>query len=77
MCVDLSLGGILFVGPGLWPGEAVILSLELPKAGTVRVAGKVLGARSHPSGSAHAIRFRSLTPTDLQLINRFVATQFA
>jgi hypothetical protein len=77
VCVDLSLGGILFVGPALWPDEPVNVSLQLPKAGTVRIPGHVLGARTHSAGSAYAIRFRSLTQTDLQLINRFVAIQFA
>jgi hypothetical protein len=77
VCVDLSLGGVLFVGQGLGPGDAVQVTLQLPRTGIVKIRGQVLGARTHSSGSGHAIRFRSLTQIDLQLINRFVANQFA
>ena len=73
MCNDLSLGGMLFLGPLVSVGQEVKLSMDLSGFGSVHVEGEVVGHRDHPHGWGVAIRFASLTQHDLTVINRFVA----
>ena len=77
MCTDLSLGGMLFVGPPLGTGEKVEVTLDLLHPGAVRLSGEVLEPRAPASGVAMAIRFPHLGPRELKAINRFVAFQLA
>ncbi len=77
LCTDLSLGGMLFVGPRLDTGEKVEVTLDLLHPGAVRLSGEVLEHRAPASGSAMAIRFPHLRPRELKAINRFVAFQLA
>src|SRR5262249_30991867 len=77
VCTDLSLGGMLFAGPLMSIGERVHLTLDLANVRSVRLAGEVLGHRSHGDGTRLAIRFPLLTQADLKAINRFVASQIA
>lgn len=77
LCTDLSLGGLLFVGPPLDSGERVEVVLELLPYAFVRLSGEVLDRRSLPAGAATAIRFPQLGPRELVAINRFVAFQLA
>jgi len=77
MCTDLSLGGMLFVGPPLGAGEKVEVTLDLLHPGAVRLSGEVLEPRAPASGDAMAIRFPHLGRRELKAINRFVAFQLA
>lgn len=77
MCNDVSLGGMLFLGPLVSVGQQVKLSMDLFGFGTVRVEGEVVGHRDHPDGWGMAIRFASLSQHDLKIINRFVADRRA
>lgn len=74
-CTDLSLGGMLFLGPLVSVGHKVNLSIDLSGLGTVRVQGEVVGHRQPSNGRGMAIRFLSLTQCDLKVISRFVADQ--
>ena len=77
VCTDLSLGGMLFVGPAVAIGEKINVTLDLSQSGSVRLGGEVLAHRSLPAGPAMAIRFPELSQRDLRAINRFVAHQLA
>ncbi len=77
LCTDLSLGGMLFVGPSLEVGEKVDVTLDLLESGSVRLNGEVLEHRMRPVGQAMAIRFPELSQHELKAINRFVAFQLA
>ena len=72
VCNDLSLGGMLFLGPLVSIGQQVKLSMDLG-FGSIRVEAEVVGHRDHPVGWGMAIRFASLSQHDLKVINRFVA----
>jgi c-di-GMP-binding flagellar brake protein YcgR len=77
MCTDLSLGGMLFLGPPLDAGEKVEVTLDLLHPGAVKLSGEVLERRTPAGGPAMAIRFPHLGPRELKAINRFVAFQLA
>src|SRR5215831_1977372 len=77
MCTDLSLGGMLFVGPPLDAGEKVDVTLDLLHPGAVELSGEVLEHRAPAGGPAMAIRFPHLGPRELKAINCFVAFQLA
>jgi hypothetical protein len=77
VCMDLSLGGMLFAGPLISVGERIQLTLELGSVGPIRLAGEVLDHRRHAEGTRSAIRFPVLSQSDLKAINRFVAGQIA
>src|ERR1700687_5168039 len=77
LCTDLSLGGMLFLGPAVAVGERINVTLELSDSGRVRLSGEVLGHRTLPVGGGMAIRFPGLTQRDLKAINRFVAFQLS
>lgn len=77
MCTDLSLGGMLFVGPPLDAGEKVEITLDLLHPGAVRLSGEVLEHRAPAGDPAMAIRFPLLGQRELKAINRFVAFQLA
>lgn len=72
VCNDISLGGMLFLGPLVSVGQGVKLSMDLAGFGTVRVEGEVVAHRDHPEGWGLAIRFASLSQHDLKAINQFV-----
>ncbi len=75
MCSDISLGGMLFLGPVVSVGENVKLTIEFPQLGRLRVSGEVLAHRHHEKGAGMAIRFARLGQSDLAIITRFVAEQ--
>jgi hypothetical protein len=77
LCTDLSLGGMLFLGPAVAVGERINVTLDLSDSGRVRLNGEVLGHRTLPVGGGMAIRFPGLTQRDLKAINRFVAFQLS
>jgi hypothetical protein len=77
LCTDLSLGGMMFLGPAVAVGERINVTLELSDSGRVRLDGEVLGHRTLPVGAGMAIRFPGLTQRDLKAINRFVAFQLS
>src|SRR6266849_4831671 len=74
-CTELSLGGMLFLGPRVSVGHKVNVSIDLSGLGTVRVQGEVVGHRQRSNGKGMAIRFLSLTQGDLKVISEFVADQ--
>ncbi len=73
ICNDISLGGMLFLGPLVSIGHRVKVTMELSGLGTVRVDGEVVAHRDHPDGWGMAIRFALLSQHDLKIINQFVA----
>src|SRR5262249_35001937 len=77
VCTDLSLGGMLFVGPPLKAGQRVEVTLDMLHPGAVKLSGEVLEHRAPAAGPAMAIRFPRLGPRELKAINRFVAFQLA
>ena len=77
LCTDLSLGGMLFVGPPVAVGEKINVTLDLRRSGSIHLSGEVLAHRELSEGSAMAIRFPELSQRDLAAINRFVALQLA
>ncbi len=77
LCTDLSLGGMLFIGPPVPIGEKINITLDLSGSGIVNLDGEVLGHRTLLAGSAMAIRFPELSQSHLKAINRFVAYQLA
>ena len=77
LCTDLSLGGMLFVGPPVEVGEKINVTLDLLRSGSIRLRGEVLEHRELSAGPAMAIRFPELSQRDLTAINRFVAFQLA
>jgi hypothetical protein len=72
-CSDLSLGGMLFIGPELPLSRRVAISLHLPAAGLVLVEGEVIAHRKHRGADASILRFPSLSAKNLRLISRFLA----
>jgi hypothetical protein len=77
VCNDISLGGMLFLGPILPVGERVDVSMDFPIHGRIRVLGEILEHRQHAKGSGMAVRFTRLGPNELALLVRFVADQLA
>src|SRR5260370_38771947 len=72
-CSDLSLGGMLFIGPELPISRRVAISLHLPAAGLVLVEGEVIAHRKHRGPDASLLRFPSLSAKNLSLISRVLA----
>lgn len=72
-CSDLSLGGMLFIGPELPLSRRVAISLHLPAAGLVLVEGEVIAHRKLRGCDASILRFPSLSAKNLRLISRFLA----
>lgn len=73
VCNDISLGGMLFLGPLISVGHHVKLAIEIFGLGAVQVEGEILAHRDLPQGWGMAIRFMSLKQQDLKLISQFVA----
>jgi hypothetical protein len=73
-CSDLSLGGMLFVGPML-PLARVDILLHLPDAGFLFVAGEVIGHRELAGTQASVVRFPHLNARCLRGISRFLASR--
>ncbi|HKD41731.1 MAG TPA: PilZ domain-containing protein [Myxococcaceae bacterium] len=71
-CSDLSLGGMLFVGPAL-PLARVSILLHLAEVGFLFVEGEVTGHREHNGTEASIVRFPQLNPRVLRRISRFLA----
>src|SRR5262249_37557049 len=71
-CSDLSLGGMLFVGPAL-PLARVKILLHLPGVRLRFVAGEVTGHRVHKRPGASSVLFPELNPRVLRRISRFLA----
>ncbi len=74
-CSDLSLGGMLFIGPELPVARRVALRLQLPEAGMVLVEGEVIGHRAHQGAAASVVRFPHLNAKTLRVISRFLASR--
>lgn len=72
---DLSLGGMLLMGPPMPVGHKVNLSIDLFGQGIVSVQGEVVGHRQRSNGGGLAIRFLSLTQSNLDAISGFVADE--
>jgi len=71
-CSDLSLGGMLFVGPTL-PLKPVSILLHLAGVGFLFVEGEVIGHREHNGTEASIVRFPQLNARVLRRISRFLA----
>jgi hypothetical protein len=70
-CSDLSLGGMLFVGPAL-PLARVSILLHLPDAGFLFIEGEVISHREHDGTEASVVRFPHLNARGLRGISRYL-----
>jgi hypothetical protein len=71
-CVNLSAGGLFFLGQVLPIGSTVTFTLELPSRRKVEVLGEVRHHQRLPEGSGMGIKLTRISQEDLAAIQQLI-----
>lgn len=71
-CLNLSVGGLFFLGQTLPVGSTVTLSIELPPRRKIEVTGQVRHHTRLPEGAGMGIQFTRIGQAELALIQQLI-----